>query len=284
MKVLVVENLTYYYPGSIKPTLKNVSLEIEKGDFIIITGPSGSGKSTLIRTFNGLIPHFYKGRFEGRVLVFGIDTRKASVAELSKKVGVVFQDPENQILTLSVEREIAFGLENLGVDPEEIRLRIDEALRNLRIEHLRYRVPFELSIGEQQKVVTAAILAMKPEILVFDEPTAHMDPLSALMFTQILNELNKQGYTIIVVEHRLDLLVKYANRIVVLKDGKIVKIGDPLKVLAEEGVEHIGINVPKYITLFKKLSSYVNVTSIPKSIDEASKILKEIVYGNCDRG
>jgi len=282
--VLVVENLTYYYPGSIKPTLKNVSLEIEKGDFIIITGPSGSGKSTLIRTFNGLIPHFYKGRFEGRVLVFGIDTRKASVAELSKKVGVVFQDPENQILTLSVEREIAFGLENLGVDPEEIRLRIDEALRNLRIEHLRYRVPFELSIGEQQKVVTAAILAMKPEILVFDEPTAHMDPLSALMFTQILNELNKQGYTIIVVEHRLDLLVKYANRIVVLKDGKIVKIGDPLKVLAEEGVEHIGINVPKYITLFKKLSSYVNVTSIPKSIDEASKILKEIVYGNCDRG
>jgi len=284
LKVLVVENLTYYYPGSTKPALKNVSLEIEKGDFVIITGPSGSGKSTLIRTFNGLIPHFYKGRFEGRVLVFGVDTRKASVAELSKKVGMVFQDPENQILTLSVEREIAFGLENLGVDPREIRLRVNESLRSLRIEHLRYRVPFELSIGEQQKVIVASILAMKPEILVFDEPTAHMDPFSALMFIQILNELNKQGYTIIVVEHRLDLLVKYANKIVVLRDGKIVKIGDPLKVLAEEDVEHIGINVPKYITLFKKLSSYVSITSIPKSSDEASKILKEIVYGNRDRG
>ena len=284
MKVITVENLTYYYPGSTKPALKNVSMEIERGDFIIITGPSGSGKSTLIRTFNGLIPHFYKGRFEGRVLVFGVDTRKASVAELSRKVGMVFQDPENQILTLSVEREIAFGLENLGLNPKEIRRRVNESLRSLRIEHLRYRVPFELSIGEQQKVVVAAILAMKPEVLVFDEPTAHMDPFSALVFAEILGELNKQGYTIIVVEHRLDLLVKYANRMVVLKDGKIVKIGYPLEVLAEEDIENAGINVPKYITLFKKLRSYVSIATIPKSTDEASKMLREIAYGNSNRG
>ncbi len=283
MKAIIVENLTYYYPGSTKPALENISLNVREGEFLIITGPSGSGKSTLIRTFNGLIPHFYKGRFEGRVLVFGVDTRRVSVAELSKKVGMVFQDPENQILTLSVEREVAFGLENLGVDPKEIKYRVDEALRNLRINHLRYRVPFELSIGEQQKVVVASVLAMKPKILVFDEPTAHMDPLSALVFVEILGELNSRGYTIIVVEHRLDLLVKYANRIVVLKDGRIVKAGDPLEVLSDENIENFGINTPKYITLFKKLRSYINIPSMPKSADEASEILKEMIYGDNNR-
>jgi len=277
LAAILVENLTYYYPKSTRPALKNITLKIERGDFIIITGPSGSGKSTLVRTFNGLIPHFYEGRFEGRVLVFGVDTRRASVAELSRKVGIVFQDPENQILTLSVEREIAFGLENLGLPSTKIRERVNEVLKELKIEDLRYRVPFELSIGEQQKVIVASILAMKPKVLVFDEPTAHMDPYSAWIFSKILKELNRKGYTIVVVEHRLDLLVEYATKIFVLKDGKLYAQGKPDEILERDDIDSIGVNVPKFISFFKKLKNHVRTVKVPRSIKEASEVLRKVV-------
>jgi len=280
MPIIEVDNLTYYYPGSSKPALANISLNVEKGDFLLITGPSGSGKSTLVRTFNGLIPHLFGGRFEGKVLVKGKDTRYCSVAELSKTVGIVFQDPENQILTLSVEREIAFGLENLGLPREVIRERIEKVLKDLNIVHLRERIPIELSVGEQQKVIVASIIAMMPEVLVFDEPTAHMDPLSALKFLELVHELNKRRYTVVVVEHRLDLVAKYANKIIILNNGRIVVKGEPRNILPSDIAEECGVDVPRYIRFFKRISNLAKISRYPISDKEAAETLKEVLgYG-----
>lgn len=280
MAIIEADNLTYYYPGSSKPVLANISLNVEKGDFLLITGPSGSGKSTLVRTFNGLIPHLFGGRFEGRVLVKGRDTRYCNVAELSKTVGIVFQDPENQILTLSVEREIAFGLENLGLPGEVIRERIEKVLKDLNIAHLRERIPIELSVGEQQKVIVASIIAMKPEVLVFDEPTAHMDPLSALKFLKLIHGLNMRGYTIVVVEHRLDLVAKYANKIIILNNGRIVAKGEPRNILPSDIAEECGVDIPRYVRFFKRISDLAKISRYPISDEEAAEILREVLgYG-----
>lgn len=277
MAIIKVENLTYYYPGATKPALQNINLEIDEGAFFLITGPSGSGKSTLIRTFNGLIPHFYEGRFEGKVLINGYDTRSKSVSELSKIVGIVFQDPENQILTLTVEHEVAFGLENLGLPPKEIRIRVEKALNDIRIVHLRERVPIELSTGEQQKVIVASIIAMKPKVLVFDEPTAHMDPVSALLFIETIKKLNDEGYTIIVVEHRLNMIARYASQMIILNEGKIIAKGNPREVLALNIAEEVGVDVPRYMRLFKKLSEYVKVDKYPLHVEEAAEELKKVM-------
>jgi len=277
MDIIEVDNLTYYYPGGSKPALANISLKISRGDFLLITGPSGSGKSTLIKTFNGIIPHLYGGRFEGKVTVKGRDTRYHTVAELSRIVGIVFQDPENQILTLSVEREIAFGLENLGLPRKVIKERVENALKDLSIEHLRDRIPIELSVGEQQKVVVASAIAMMPEVLVFDEPTAHMDPLSALKFLNLVHELNEKGYTIVIVEHRLDMVAKYANKMIILKDGKIIAEGRPRDILPLEITEESGVDVPRYIRLYRKISNAVGIKKFPVSIEEAAVILKEVL-------
>jgi len=277
MAIIEVDNLTYYYPGSSKPALANISLKIDRGDFLLITGPSGSGKSTLVKTFNGIIPHLYGGRFEGKVSVKGKDTRYCTVAELSRTVGIVFQDPENQILTLSVEREVAFGLENLGLPRKVIRERVENALRDLNIEHLRDRIPIELSVGEQQKVIVASVMAMMPEVLVFDEPTAHMDPLSALKFLDLVYELNMKGYTIVIVEHRLDMVAKYANKMIILKDGKIVAKGKPKDILPLDIAEESGVDVPRYVRLYKKISNIVEIKRFPISVEEAAIMLKEVL-------
>ncbi len=277
MTVIEVDNLTYYYPGSSKPALANISLKIDRGDFLLITGPSGSGKSTLVKTFNGIIPHLYGGRLEGKVSVKGKDTRYCTVAELSRTVGIVFQDPENQILTLSVEREVAFGLENLGLPRKVIRERVENALRDLNIEHLRDRIPIELSVGEQQKVIVASVMAMMPEVLVFDEPTAHMDPLSALKFLDLVYELNMKGYTIVIVEHRLDMVAKYANKMIILKDGKIVAKGKPKDILPLDIAEESGVDIPRYVRLYKKISNIVEIKRFPISVEEAAIMLKEVL-------
>ena len=277
MTIIEVDNLTYYYPGSSKPALANISLKINKGDFLLITGPSGSGKSTLVKTFNGIVPHLYGGRFEGRVFVKGKDTRYCTVAELSRTVGIVFQDPENQILTLSVEREVAFGLENLGLPRKVIRERVENALRDLNIEHLRNRIPIELSVGEQQKVIVASIMAMMPEVLVFDEPTAHMDPLSALKFLDLVHELNMKGYTIVIVEHRLDVVAKYANKMIILKDGKIVAKGKPRDILPSDVADESGVDIPRYVRLYRKISNIVGIKCFPVSVEEAAIMLKEVL-------
>jgi len=201
-----------------------------------------------------LIPHSYGGTFKGRVVVDGLNTIEHPVHILAQKVGLVFQNPENQLFCSTVEREIAFGLENLGLPREEIIFRIDEALHLMGIEHLRYSSPEELSGGEQQKVAIAACLAMKPKILVLDEPTAHLDPASALRLFKTLEKLNRDlDIAILLIEHRLDMVAEIADRVIIMHEGKILTDGSPEQAFAQKMVRDIGIGIPKVMKLYMEL-------------------------------
>ncbi len=273
-----VEDLWFTYPGSTEPTLRGINLRIERGSFTIIAGPSGCGKTTLCRCFNGLIPHFYGGTLRGRVLVNGIDVASRSTHELAREVGMVFQEPEDQLICLSVEREIAFGPENLGLPTKEVKSRVEEALKALRIEHLRDKAPFELSGGEQQKVAIAAALALKPSVLVLDEPTSNLDPVSALELTKALIELNEEGLTVILVEHRLDLVARYADQVVLMDRGAVLVQGDPREALSSEEALRLGVAVPKPIRLFKQLLFHgVKLTRPPLTSEELAEGLVEFL-------
>ena len=200
-----LDNLSFTYSGADKPALQNINLTIEDGEFVLITGPSGSGKSTLCRCLNGLVPHFYGGKIGGKAEVQGMDVMEHLTRDLATKVGMVFQDPENQLVTTDVEREIAFGLENFGFSRDLIARRIEEALDTVGIAALRFRRLEELSGGEKQKVAVASVLALHPEILVLDEPTSELDPKGAEEVLSLLERLNDElGITIILSEHRLD--------------------------------------------------------------------------------
>ena len=278
MPIIEAKNLTYTYPGSTKPSITDVSLRIEKGEFALITGPSGCGKTTLCRCFNGLIPHFYQGEYKGEMTVAGMNIVEHPIFELAKYVGLVFQNPENQLFALSVEKDVAFGLENLGFSRQEMRRRVDEAMRLTGIYDLRERAPHELSGGQQQRVAIASVLAMQPEVIVLDEPTSFLDPLSAKKIFEVIDYLNKNlGITVVLVEHRLDLTARYANHIIVMDDAKTVLDGDPREILRSEEARLIGIGIPKATRLYQILEKDgANLNgSIPLSSDEMATLLKE---------
>ncbi|RJS79924.1 ATP-binding cassette domain-containing protein [Candidatus Bathyarchaeota archaeon] len=280
MAIIETENLTYTYPGATNPSIRNVSIKIEKGEFVLITGPSGCGKTTLCRCFNGLIPHFYQGKLEGEVFVAGLKVDEHSIHELAKHVGLVFQNPENQLFALSVEKDVAFGLENLGVPRDEIRRRVDWAMKLTGIYHLKDRAPNELSGGQQQRVAIASVLAMKPEIIVLDEPTSFLDPLGAENIFKVIYELNRKfGITIILVEHRLDLTAKYADHIIIMDNGEILLDGETRSVLNSEKARLVGVGIPKATRLYQILKKdRVNLRStIPLSSDEMAAMLEEVL-------
>ncbi|MEM3622434.1 MAG: ATP-binding cassette domain-containing protein [Candidatus Bathyarchaeia archaeon] len=278
MTVIETKNLTYTYPGGTKPSISDVSIKIEKGEFTLITGPSGCGKTTLCRCFNGLIPHFYQGELKGEITVAGLNVLENPIYEMAKHVGLVFQNPENQLFALSVEKDVAFGLENLGVPREEMRKRVDWALNLTGIYDLRERAPHELSGGQQQRVAIASILAMQPEVMILDEPTSFLDPLSAKKIFEVIYELNKKlGITVVLVEHRLDLTARYADHIIVMDDGKVVLDGEPREILSSEEARLIGIGIPKATLLYHILrkDGIKLGNTVPLSSDEMANLLKE---------
>jgi len=269
--IIEAERLTYTYPIGEKPAFKDVTLQINKGEFVIITGPSGCGKTTLCRCFNGLIPHFYGGKLEGEITVCGLRVKEHPTYEIAQHVGMVFQNPENQLFALSVEKDVAFGLENLGVPREEIRRRVDWALKITGTYDLRNRAPYELSGGQQQRVAIASVLAMNPEVIVLDEPTSFLDPVGAEQIFKVINRINKDlDITIVLVEHRLDMISKYADRVVIMQDGRIVLDGDPREVFVSEEARLIGVGIPKATMLYKILRFRgVSLERVPLSSDEA---------------
>ena len=271
--IIVLEDLTYFYPGSDTPALENVNLRVCEGEFVVVAGPSGGGKSTLCRVLNGLIPHFYGGRLRGRALVDGIDVSTAPVRELSKRVGMVFQNPVNQIVNVTVEEEIAFGLENMMYPPEVIGERMEWALKVLGIEHLRKRPTYALSGGELQKVALASVLALRPKILALDEVTANMDPYSTRELLRLLRKLKAEtGTTIVLVEHRLSEAMQYADRLVLL-NRTVVAEGRPRDLLREGVAELLGIEEPPVARLFRRLG----INSLPLSVEEAAGVLRECI-------
>jgi len=277
MAIIETKGLTYTYPGATKPSIRDVSLTIEKGEFVILTGPSGCGKTTLCRCFNGLIPHFYAGQLEGELTVAGLKVTEHPIYEMAQRVGLVFQNPENQLFALSVEKDVAFGLENLGVSRDEMRKRVDWALQMTGIEELRDRAPHELSGGQQQRVAIACVLAMQPNVMVFDEPTSFLDPLGAQKIFEVINDLNKKlGVTVILVEHRLDLASKYADHVVIIDEGKMVLNGKPKEIFNSETAKLIGVGIPKATLLWQHLQENgIRLKGVPTSSEEAARLLRE---------
>ena len=219
MALARAERLTFTYPAASAPSLRDVSLELEAGEVVALLGPSGSGKSTLLRAFAGLVPHFHGGRFEGRVEVDGRDTRTVRPAELAGTVASVFQDPEEQIVLSRVLREVAFGLENVGTSPNEIVGRAREALAVVCSEHLADRAVAELSGGELQRVCLAAAVALRPKLLLLDEPTSQLDPEAAEAF---LAHVSALGIAVLISDHRPRRVLEHADRVVFLDEGRIL--------------------------------------------------------------
>ncbi len=278
MALVETKDLTYTYPGGSKQSIKNVSISIEKGEFTLITGPSDCGKTTLCRCFNGLIPHFYQGEMKGTIRVAGLNITEQPIFELAKHVGLVFQNPENQLFALSVEKDVAFGLENLGVPREEMRKKVDWALKLTGIEDIKDRAPHELSGGQQQRVAIASVLAMQPELIVLDEPTSFLDPLSARRIFEVIYQLNKSlRITVVLVEHRLDLTAKYADHIIIMNEGNVAMDGDPREILRSEETRLIGVGIPKATRLYQLLrnSGMKLGDTLPLSSDEMATLFKE---------
>ena len=254
--ILSVKGLSFRYPDAPRAAVDGFDMEVSEGEIVALAGPSGCGKSTLLRAINGLIPHMYSGDYVGDVLVDGVKVREASMKDLAQKVGFLFQNPENQIFMFSVERDVAFGLENLGVERSEMRGRVDEAMALLGITHLAGRAPHELSDGQKQRVALAGVIAMRPRLIILDEPTSLLDPMTARELVQLVDRLRREaGITFIVVEHRLDLLVRVADRLVVMNGGRKVMDGTPADVLSDSRAAGYGISVPAITRLEQLLVS-----------------------------
>ncbi|NVM54274.1 MAG: ABC transporter ATP-binding protein [Candidatus Helarchaeota archaeon] len=278
MNIISISNLSFQYSRNSAPTLRNINLEVEKGDFILLCGPTGCGKTTLCRCLTGLIPHFHSGSIVGEVFIDGINTMKVPVHELAKKVGIVPQNPENALLCMNVERELGFAMENLGYAPEKIRAKVEEIMDQFQLNSLRMKAPYELSGGEQQWVAIAAILTLNPDIIILDEPTSNLDPIAAKKILGLLKKLNSDyNKTIILIEHRLELVVPLISRMLVMEKGEIISDGLPKTVLVDEKLKQIGIGIPKIIQLYKILEEAgLHFEKIPLTPIELAHIIQSM--------
>ncbi len=265
--MIALKDFVFYYADVKKPALDQVNLKIPDGAFVVVTGPSGSGKTTFLRALNGLVPHFYGGRIGGSAQVYGLEAKDESVRRLSALVGMVFQDSTAQFVTDTVESEIAFGLENIGLDGGEIARRVEETAALMGLEHLIGRQAATLSGGERQKAAVASVMAMRPRVLALDEPTAELDPDAAAELLELLVRLNKeQGLTVILAEHRLERVIQFADSVIELRSGK-AEMG-PTQEMAEAIV-----NAPPVVELGRKMGWHPP----PLSVEEAKYIVKREV-------
>ena len=274
------ENLRFQYSGSSEFALDGINLEIHDGEFIGVIGASGAGKSTLTYAINGTVPHHFKGDFYGAVNVNGLDTVDNYPEDIAAEAGSVFQDIDAQMTATIVEDEILFGLENFGCPREETEDRINEALSALKIEKLRNRNIGTLSGGQKQKTAIAAMIALRPKILVLDEPTGELDPQSSREIFELLKSLNKKyGMTIIIVEQKIMLQCEFADKLLVMDKGKAVHFDTVKNVLKHsEELENMGINCPRIVTLARKLEENgIYSGEYPADLDSAEKMVRQIL-------
>ncbi|MDW5550583.1 MAG: energy-coupling factor transporter ATPase [Methanosarcina sp.] len=269
--MIEIKNLWYTYPGRSEPTLKGINLRVEKGEFVLLTGPTGCGKSTLLKTLNGIIPHESGGIFSGSVKIKGMETTESNQIEISKEVGLVFQNPDDQIFSTTVEDEVAFGPENLCFERKEIDRKVEEALKIVGMSGHRLASTNSLSGGQKQRICIASMLAMSPEILAMDEPVSQMDPRGTHEVLNTVRELNRKlKTTILLVEHRLHELAPFVDRIVIMDEGKIVfdqpasKAFDHLEVFYR-----LGLRIPEPVELCHSLG----IKASPLSVSGALALL-----------
>ncbi len=275
MAVVQFEQVTYRYPLTTTPALSKIDLEISEGEFVALIGPNGAGKSTLCYAMAGFVPHFFKGQLEGHIRVAGIETASSSLSELVLHVGLVFQNPFSQIsgTKYTVFEEIAFGLENLGVPPEEIRERVDQALAMNGIADLADRSPYSLSGGQQQRVALTSILVMQPKVLVLDEPTSQMDPAGTREVFGLIRSLAERGMTVIMAEHKVEWVAAFADRVVALYNGEILLSGKPGEVLTSEALLGKGFGISRYTSVAREATRrglWPHDRALPVTLDEAA--------------
>ena len=271
-----LEDVSYKYPLEDREILKNINLDIKKGEFWAVIGKNGSGKTTLCNVLRRFIPDFYKGELKGKITLEGKELKDYSAKEIVQKVGFVFQNPFTQISGVkeTVFEEIAFGLENLALDAEYIRKRVEETLKLLLIEELKDKNPYELSGGQGQKVALASIIAMDPEIMVIDEPTSQLDPKGTEEIFEIIDILKKEGKTIILVEHKLELIAEYAEKVMVLDEGEMILSGNTEDVLKNKILLEKEIGIPQYTALAYRLmdEGKVQFEEIPITKEKAVEV------------
>jgi len=286
LHALDLRNVRFKYQGSSRWALDNVSLEIEKGEFVTILGANGSGKSTICMLSNGLIPHALPGDLQGKAEIFGFDVKEHSVAEFSTKVGIVFQEPESQLFCMSVEEEVSFGPENLAVPREELRERVEWALELVGMNGYNDRSPFSLSGGQKQRVAIAAALSMRPAMLVLDEPAYALDPVGRVELYQVLMELKEQhGMTVLLAECDSEEAAKYSDKVALMKDGRVVSVGKPRDVLGDpERLRSLGIMPPQVSEVSALLKERLGGSDFSFiSVDEAERSINEM-FTNRKRG
>ena len=277
--MIEVQNLGFRYAGRLRSALRDVSFSLERGESLLVLGPSGCGKSTLALCLNGAIPHFVEGDLSGTVRIDGRSTREASMAELAQRVGLVFQDPESQFCMLKVDQEVAFGLENLAVPRDEMRPRILESLNRVGLADREHQPIEQLSGGQKQRLALACVLAQRPEVIVFDEPTAQLDPSGAQDVILMFGDLRSRGdHTLIVIEHRLDELMHLIDRVLVLgSEGQVVAFGTARDVMRAqvEWLSRAGVWVPQVSELAGQLENRgLRLDPFPMTVTEAAEVLR----------
>lgn len=274
MALVSLQNVSYKYPLAEAPALREINLQVERGEFLAIIGPNGAGKSTLCYTLAGFIPHFFKGDLTGKVEVDGQDLGQSNLNQWVLTVGLAFQNPFSQITgaKLTVYEEIAFGLENIGVPRQEIMERVEAIMALTNISDLAQRSPYSLSGGQQQRVALASILVMEPKVLVLDEPTSQLDPIGTREVFQVIKEMSARGLTVIMVEHKVEWVAEFADRVMALLDGKVILEGEPGEVLTAQLLADNGFGLSRYTQVARKAAQqglWREDRSLPVTLQEA---------------
>ena len=280
--VLEVKDLKFKYRDAKKRVLNGLNFQVKKGEFLCIIGQNGSGKSTLCNALVGLIPYYSAGKLKGQVLVDGIDTQESTIAELSSKIGLVFQNPFNQLSYTagSVAEELAYGLGNKGVPREKMVKKVEYVAKLMRIDHIIHKNPLELSGGQVQRVAFGSTFIMEPGILVLDECTTQLDPLGSEEIFDIVKELNKNGVTVIMVDHDMERVARCADRILVLDSGEQVALDTPQNIFGNPDVMAHHIGAPDYVAITRELKERGLYDGPVKVIEEdTTELVREVLAG-----
>ncbi|GER92108.1 ABC transporter ATP-binding protein [Dictyobacter vulcani] len=284
MPAIHVDNVSFTYTGSVHPTLRSLDVTIPEGEFLLLAGPSGCGKSTLALALAGLIPERIAGSFEGHIYLGDKDVSAMDLHQVSQHIGIVFQNPDEQLVHLDVESEVAFGPENMALPNAEIERRVAQALAYTQMEAFRDLEIFALSGGQKQRVAIAATLAMQSRVLILDEPTSDLDPVGTQEVLGVLRALNKQyGWTIILIEHKIDEVMPWVDRVLLMDAGRIA-VDAPARAAFSnlEPWQRLGVAIPQMVTLAHALPDVFQST-LPLSVDEAYAALRNTAYAQALR-